>query len=742
MTFMTKHIVDVTTTKECKIKETYYQDGKRYVDCIKQQWYFFITTSDYAKHKEVLESFKLRFPQFRFEYLKDNEEWHKIYCKYTKRKYIIQLFKKNKIQTYEADLSLNRRYWIDSNHTIAEPQYFNLLFVDIEVDDSVSGLRIGHDTIISFAAKSSNGKEYLFLDTDEKQLLTKIVRLITRYDIIIGWNSRSYDIPYIKQRCELYNIEFPDICHIDMMQRMIHAYRFDTNINSFSLNNIAHKFLGEKKVKRTTKVIDLYNNDFETFKKYNLTDVRLLYNLEQKHKIINMLLIQSTWCNVTPRSLGQSGTGLYTLLDNLLLKETHKRNLKGITPKYTFDELNDMPADEHAALDYVGGKVLKPKIGYYKNTYVFDFKTLYPTIIIASNIGFDTIDPKGEIHNPSGASFKRKPESVFVSVLNVLLKNRKKYKEQKLSLIENNLKNTPEYQTVEANEVIAKELGNSVYGICGAKWGRYFDKQIVESITLMGHWLLNSLQTFFKRRNCQILTGDTDSIIISTNDTIDIDKTLKEYHEYLDTELKAQLNIVKHPIQLDFDKHFSSFIIVAKKNYAGHLINQENRKVNYIFVRGLNSVKSDTCKIVKTLTNELLDKLLKQTHAQSFYIKWLDELFNTVFDNITAEDITIHKKIRKNVAEYKNKPLSVVIAEKQLKNGDVLISNEVEYIVTGRDGTKLDGIATDQFTGEFDKEYYWDNLILPNINRLLSVAFPDIGWSSYTYKYLSVPRLF
>ena len=736
------HIVDVYTTKRSELCVTYYKDNVRQQRIIPYNWYFYISAQDFETYSDRLYSVARKHLYYNITFEKESDKWVKIYCKYSDRSAVIDLFKSFHIQTYEADLSLNRRMWIDSNSQIATPEYFKMLFIDIEVDDSVSGLRIGHDRIISFAAKNSDGREWICTTKNEKLLLTTLINLVSKYDIVSGWNSRKYDIPYIKERCKLYNLRFPNICHIDMMQRMIHAYRFDTNIVSFSLNNIAEKFLGEHKVHRDIKTMDLYNTDFKTFKEYNLTDVRLLYDLEKKHKILHMLLLQSLWCNVTPRSLGQGGTGLYTLLDTVILRETHKRGLKGFTPKYTFDELKSMDKKKKDALNYVGGRVLKPVPGYYRYVYIFDFHTMYPSIILSSNIGFDTLDPKGEIHNPSGTRFKKEPISIFSVILKELLKNRKKYKERKLELIEQGLKGTPEYQTVEADEVIAKELGNSVYGICGAKWGRYFDKDIVESVTKMGHWLLGTMIDFFSARKYTIISGDTDSIMVSANKKVDSRKILEEYHVYLYKRLKDELHITQHIISLGFDKYFKTFLIVAKKNYAGRLTNQEGRKVDYIFVRGLNSVKSDTCKLVKKLTNDLLKMLLLEDHDEKFYKDWLTHVHDTIFDNVKPEDISIHKKIRKSIEEYKNKPLSVVIAEKRLKNGDALVTREVEYIVTGRLGTKLNGVDINDFTGSFDKDYYWDNLILPNIARLLNPVFKRLDWSGYTYQYMSTPKLF
>ena len=108
---------------------------------------------------------------------------------------------------------------------------------------------------------------------------------------------------------------------------------------------------------------------------------------------------------------------------------------------------------------------------------------------------------------------------------------------------------------------------------------------------------------------------------------------------------------------------------------------------------------------------------------------------------MTVKDITIHKKISKNFNEYKSKPVSVIIAERKANREGALINREISYIITGRKNNKLDGIEPFQFTGEYDKIYYWDNLLLPVFSRLLKVVFPKIDWDSMTYYSFNQLRL-
>lgn len=760
---MSKHYIDICPSKYGQLEVTYYENGQRTRELISYDWYFIISAEEYEKRKNDISNYRLNNQAYTLSFKKENDSWIRCYCNMNYKNSIIEDFKKMNIQTYEADLTLPIRYWIDSSFHVAESSEFKLLYIDIEVDDSVSGLRIGEDTILSFSAVDSDGKTYQIINEDhndpekEIELLNKVKQLVRRYDIILGWNSKGYDLPYIRKRCQKYGVRFPYVVHIDMMQRMIHAYRFDTQIKSFSLDNIAQQFLGKSKP-RTKKIIEMYLNYRDEFLKYNLNDVLLLKELNDKHNVVTMILRQAYWCNVTPRMMGEGGHGMYNLIDSLLLSAAHKKNLKGLTPKYTFDQLDKMSKDELELIDYPGGLVLDPKPGLYKNVYIFDFKTMYPSIILSSNIGFDTLSSNGTILNPAGYRYLDSPKSIFVEVLEELLTKRKEYKLKKLELIEKGLKQTPEYEAAEADEAVVKELGNSVYGITGAKWGRYFiNGEIASSITLMGQWLLKTIQTFFESKGYTVITGDTDSAMVATDKQIDVQQELDEYHKYVKERLKNELNISNSKIELAFDRYFDRFILVAKKNYVGHLVNQEGRKVDYVHVRGLEVIKSDTTKIVSKTLKELIDLLLKTDNDEQFYISWLDNLRATIFSNISADDIKIHKKIRK-IEDYKNESLAIIIAKRKLAKGDALVHREVDYIITGRvynteilkdekgnvlldkkgnpkkkTTSRLDGVDMAEFDGNFDKEYYWNSLMLPTCDRLLSTVFPDINWLNYKY---------
>lgn len=735
----------------------YYRDanGELQQEQRRVSWYFGIAKSDLQKPQLAMKIAQLKVnldKKQRITKVVELGEYALIYC--SKYSSVPEIFRQLKIQTYEDDLSLARRFWLDSELKVATE--YKIAFFDIETDDTIGEISIGRDKILSFAVKDMEGNEFFYslkdFDMSEKKLLEKFMEVINKYDLISGWNSWKFDLPYIKARMFLYGITWWEerrLSHIDLQQRMIHSYRFDSKIRSFSLEYIANRFLGSGKIQHKEKFIDFFNNRYDTFKEYNLRDVQLLYELEKKNKILDVLLKQAIWCNIFPKEISPTGKSLYRLLDNLILGMTHQHHKMGFSPKFTSQMVAKMSEAELEKLEYPGGYVMTPVIGAYPEVYGFDFKSLYPSIIRAFNIGLDTRITKFTIEqlpllnkNPEGSHYIKEPPSVISIILDFLLDKRKEYKKRILKLVEEGKTGTSEYEAAHADEVVVKELSNSVYGICGRRDGRYFSTEVASSITLAGQWLIKSLSRFAELKGYKMIYGDTDSGMLA-NMPLDFDymKFLDEYHAWLKNEIKVEWNVDKMYFSLEFDRYYKKYILVSKKNYAGWVLNQEHKKTDYIYVRGLEVMKSSTCPLAYRAQDEIIKMLLKEDHDVNFWRKWMEDKREHIFDNIVGEDLVLTNKVNKKFTEYKNKSLPVHLAELKLKRDGILMNKEIQYIVTSTKPT-LNGVESVDYKGEYDKLYYWDRVVLMCLNRLLSVVYPEVIWKKeYKYENIAAKQL-
>ena len=200
------------------------------------------------------------------------------------RKKLIEFLNKHNVIHYEADINSDKRYCLDNDIEVAERNDYNILYFDIETDDTNNFINIGKDKILSIAGIDDKGNEYYLDDKDEKTLLKKTIELFDKYDILVSWNGEKFDKVYIMERLKFYNIRgfsFYNRAHIDLMQRFIEMFFSDPDIKSYSLEYISQHFLGKGKVKYEGKIIDLYNNNPEKLKEYNIQDVILLKELDE-----------------------------------------------------------------------------------------------------------------------------------------------------------------------------------------------------------------------------------------------------------------------------------------------------------------------------------------------------------------------------------------------------------------------------------------------------------------------------
>jgi len=335
-------------------------------------------------------------------------------------------------QIYESDINPVFRCF-EENYKGQDAPNLHTVFFDIEVDfDQERGFSRPDDafnpiTAISLylswldrlitlvVAPSHMSKETAseicaeFEDTilveDEKQLLNTFLDLIDDADVLSGWNSEGFDIPYTinrvtrvlskddtrrfclwnqypKQRTfERFgaeNITFDLIgrVHMDYMQ-LYRKYTYEER-HSYSLDAIGeYEELGSKTGFEGT-LDQLYNQNFKTFIEYNRQDVKLLAAIDKKLKFLdlaNTLAHENT-------VLLQTTMGAVAVTEQAIINEAHERGLVVPNRKERYSD-----EDTQAA----GAYVAYPRKGIHEYVGSIDINSLYPSAIRALNMGPETI---------------------------------------------------------------------------------------------------------------------------------------------------------------------------------------------------------------------------------------------------------------------------------------------------------------------------------------------------------------
>jgi DNA polymerase I len=734
----------------------------KYVDMT--DWYFYIKLEDYEKAKPILD----KYTGSIVKEAKVGKRYVKV-CSLRILKEAVTIdtvryeLANLGVDVFEFDLNKTKRYMIDNNIEIEDDM--DILYFDIETDDSKGGIEIGRDRIISFAACSK--KKVYFEMGDEKEILEKFVKLIKKYDCLVGWNSEAFDLPYIQMRCQVYGIDYnwKTIIHVDMMQRCFKLYSFQMSLiglKNFKLNEVARCFLGSQKTELSgMKIHQLEKEKPELLKEYNIQDAKLLLQLDEKLHILPLMINE---CKMTGSFMNKFYIG--ELLDNYILRRAKANKII----------LNSRPNDlEYAALENVqitGGYVAEPLKGLYDDVHICDFKSLYPSIIISWNIGIDTLnktltlnganslqaflgprrieevcylewttflkaeklrlDPNDEyLQTCNNAFFLKSKPSFYSDTIEELLNLRKEYKKKLKDLTPN----TPEYINHHSAEMVIKEMANSMFGITCDKRSRYFNKFVSEGITYTGQYLNKCSSDVVSEIGLKSIYGDTDSLFVIGSPDLDIVKV----NQILSERLIRDFHLSKYVVKLEYEKKYRKLLLLEKKTYTGVLSMKDDKPVDMIFSHGTMDIHKTKALIGRKCFTEFTNKIFRENltidDAQIYVIALKNKIFT---EPLNLDELILTNKISKKIENFKTLSVQARLAKKLIAEGELLeiVENKkgygtrLEYIMVNIDG-KREGELQDHMTHEPDRVYYWDVQIYAPIKRVLECVWPDFDWKKY-----------
>jgi DNA polymerase elongation subunit (family B) len=244
-----------------------------------------------------------------------------------------------------------------------------------------------------------------YLYESEADMLETFLSLIKDADILSGWNSEGYDIPYTvnrvtrvlskedtrrfclwdqfpkKREFEKYGrqLETYDLIgrvHLDSLE-LYRKYTYEER-HTYRLDAIGEMEIGENKTVYEGTLDQLYNNDFKTFIEYNRQDVALLNKLDDKLKFIDLANKLAHDCTV----LLQTTMGAVAVTEQAIINEAHRRGFQ-VPNRPKRDDSDDNQA--------AGAYVAYPKEGLQDWIGSLDINSLYPSAIRALNMGPETI---------------------------------------------------------------------------------------------------------------------------------------------------------------------------------------------------------------------------------------------------------------------------------------------------------------------------------------------------------------
>ncbi|HEX7408635.1 MAG TPA: DNA polymerase II, partial [Candidatus Binatia bacterium] len=502
-------------------------------------------------------------------------------------------------------------------------------------------------------------------------------------DVITGWNVVDFDLAFLARVARRHGVRFAigrsddefDLRKDPSFTRESRAVVFGRQVldglslmrgafirlDDYKLETAAQAFLGKGKLitgdGRHTEIEALYRGDPQRLVDYNLQDARLVLELLERTGLVDLTIERSL---LTGMQLDRVSAAIASV-DSLYLNALRARGV--VAPS--------VGADQREAV-ITGGYVMESKPGLYQNVLVFDFKSLYPSIIRTFNIdpltyvpnrvpllakeGPGEVPAAGVVRAPNGACFRRDVAGIIPELLTSLAAEREQAKRAGNS--------------VKSNAI--KILMNSFYGVLGASASRLFSPDVANAVTHFGQLIIRRAAECAEHTGHEVLYGDTDSLFVDTHEP-DAERA-RQLGERLRAEIGAA---VAHSLEtefgchsfleLEFEKLYRRFFlpeirggkIGSKKRYAGLLVDDATEQIEFV---GLESVRRDWSEVSKRFQRELLQRVFHNQPVQEFIRAFIADLRAGRFD----DELTYKKAIRKELDAYtKTTPPHVKAARKQ-----------------------------------------------------------------------------
>ncbi len=437
-----------------------------------------------------------------------------------------------------------------------------------------------------------------------------------------------------------------------------------------------------------------YRDDLETFVDYARTDARLALEIVQKLDLVTLAVARSRLTGMTPDRVSAS----IASFDFLYLAALHRRGV--VAPTVRSD---DARVSRHQA----GGDVFEPVTGIHENVWVFDFRSLYPSVIRTFNI-----DPLGYVEDPTpgdavvrlsdDAAFRR-GDAILPAMLDELFPRREAAK--------------------RAGDAVASQavkiLMNSFYGVLGTPACRFHNVAVANAVTGMGRRLLRWSKRWFEERGFEVLYGDTDSLFVRSGQSVDEardagPRLARELNEAVAAHVSSEWHVTSR-LDLELEKLYVKLVLPsmrrgrggARKRYAGLV--DGRREVEFV---GMEVVRRDWTELAKDVQRELYARLFAGEPVDGYLADTVAALRRGELD----DRLVYRKGLRKRPAAYTaSTPPHVAAARKSR-----LRSRVVSYLITVAGPEPLDALEHVP-----DREHYVDKQVRPVAEPVLAALGLD-----------------
>ncbi|WP_162135886.1 DNA polymerase II [Pseudomonas sp. GM78] len=494
------------------------------------------------------------------------------------------------------------------------------------------------------------------------QLLKKLNEWFARHDpdAIIGWNVVQFDLRVLHEHARRLAVPLKLGRGGEEMQWREHgsgnhyfasaagrliidgieSLRSATwSFPSFSLENVAQTLLGEGKsidnpYQRMDEINRMFAEDKPALAKYNLKDCELVTRIFAKTELLKFLLERASVTGLPADRMG----GSVAAFTHLYMPLMHRQG-------FVAPNLGSKPAQASP-----GGFVMDSQPGLYESVLVFDYKSLYPSIIRTFLIdpvglieGLKHPDDQDSVPGFRGARFSRTRHCLPAIVARVA-EGRETAKREH---------NAPLSQAL-------KIIMNAFYGVLGSSGCRFFDTRLASSITLRGHEIMLRTRKLIEAQGHTVIYGDTDSTFVwlrrahGQQEAAQIGRALVDHvNQWWREHVRKEYGL-ESVLELQFETHYKRFLMPtirgaeegSKKRYAG-LVTRADGTDEMVY-KGLETVRTDWSLLARQFQQELYSLIFHRKPYQDYVREYVRKTLAGEFD----DRLIYRKRLRRTLDDY------------------------------------------------------------------------------------------
>jgi DNA polymerase elongation subunit (family B) len=653
---------------------------------------------------------------------------------------------------FESDVPIETRNLIDLYEDDDEPSTGHCVMnfdIEVSMEGDLPDTERANNPVTAIAWHDSCTNNYVVLILDKENKITDYSNdevSVYSYDnerallshfldfyqeisptILTGWNIDGFDVPYLYRRLarvlgqeeanrlspigHAYFHPFKKrivIAGVSCLDYLTLYKNFTYSVEpTYRLDAIGRKEVGIGKIEYEGNLDDLFSSDIEKFIEYNLNDVKIVVEIDKKMELIELT-----------RSICHVGHVPYEdilfssrYLEGALLTYLRRHNL--VAPNKDpegRERFNEIKGDE--SKKFSGAYVAAPTPGKYKWVFDLDLTSLYPSIIMSTNISPETkvgvvdnwspedfcdgkqteVGFRGDVYSAdefktflkennlaissNGVMYTKEKVGLIPAILDQWFNQRVEFKNKMKEY--GNAGDDAKYVFYKRRQHVQKILLNSLYGVLGLPIFRFYDVDNAEAVTTTGVSVIKFSRKIANHYYNKTLGDsedhciyiDTDSVFFSalpivekTMPNVDVknddematailevaDNVQTFINKSYDVMAKRFFNIEEHRYDIKQEVISKASIWLAKKRYAQWIINNNGVGCDELEVKGLDVVRSSFPTRFRAFMTEILKDILKDTPKQEIDDKIV--ALKRQVKNESVDDIAKTSAV-KNITKY------------------------------------------------------------------------------------------